>query len=133
VDQLLSSAGMISGSLVQKIEIPEEKIKEISEELATSKTSVSSEEMVKKYFGLEPSSDLFELYCLSLNFLFEKKYRKDFICLSTKNWGKWHLKSVLNKLPEGLPISSPWLQYLILGRGKACNIPGLILSHLKFI
>jgi len=102
----------------KRIEIPEEKIKEISEELATSKASVSSEEMVKKYFGLEPSSDLFELYCLSLNFLFEKKYRKDFICLSTKNWGKWHLKSVLNKLPEGLPISSPLAPVPDLGQGE---------------
>ncbi|HOE13455.1 MAG TPA: hypothetical protein PLL62_00935 [Candidatus Saccharicenans sp.] len=102
----------------KRIEIPEEKIKEISEELAASKTSISSEEIVKKYFGLEPSSDLFELYCLSLNFLLEKKYRKDFTCLSTRNWGKWHLKSVLNKLPEGLPISSPLAPVPDLGQGE---------------
>lgn len=102
----------------KRIEIPEEKIKEISEELAVSKTSISSEEIVKKYLGLEPSSDLFELYCLSLNFLLEKKYRKDFICLSTRNWGKWHLKSVLNKLPEGLPISSPLAPVPDLGQGE---------------
>ena len=102
----------------KRIEIPEEKIKEISEELATSQISFSTEEIIKKHFGLEPSSDLFELYCLSLNSLLEKKYRKDFICLSTRNWGKWHLKSVLNKLPEGLPISSPLAPVPDLGQGE---------------
>lgn len=87
-------------------EIPEEKIKEISEALAGSRTSVSTKDLVKNYFNLEPSSDLFELYCLSLNQLLEKKFRREFICLSSEDWGKWHLKSVLNNLPVGLPISA---------------------------
>jgi len=102
----------------KRIEIPEEKIKEISDELAVTQSSLSTEEIVKKYFGLEPSSDLFELYCLSLNAWLEKKYRRDFICLSTANWGKWHLKSVLNRLPEGLPIASPLASVPDLGQGE---------------
>ncbi|MDD8020628.1 MAG: hypothetical protein PHU81_05530 [Acidobacteriota bacterium] len=102
----------------KRIEIPEEKIKEISQELAASRTSVSTQEMIKKYFDLEPSNDLYELYALSLNALFEKKYRREFICLSDRNWGKWHLKSVLNKLPEGLPISSPLALVPDLGQGE---------------
>jgi len=91
----------------KRVEIDEEKIKAISEELASSRQSESTANLVKKHFNLEPAHDLFELYCLSLNYLLEKKYRKEFICLSTRDWGRWHLKSVLNRLPEGLPISRP--------------------------
>ncbi len=103
-------------------EIPEEKIKEISEALAASKTSVSTKELVKKYFNLEPSSDLFELYCLSLNQVLEKKYRREFICLSTEDWGKWHLKSVLNSLPVGLPISAEAATVPDLGEAEGLQL-----------
>jgi len=91
----------------RKPEIPEEKIKQIAEALAGSVASESTQNLVRKYFNLEPSADQFELYCLALNHLLEKKYRREFICLSTRDWGKWHLKSVLNNLPAGLPISAP--------------------------
>jgi len=91
----------------KRLEIGEEKIKELSQELAASAASESTQDLVRKHFNLEPSSDLFELYCLSLNYILEKKYRKEFICLSVKDWGKWQLKQVLASLPEGQPISSP--------------------------
>lgn len=91
----------------KKPEIAEDKIKEIQTVLAGSLHSESIQNLVRQHFNLEPSSDLFELYCLALNHLLEKKYRREFICLSTSNWGKWHLKSVLNNLPAGLPISAP--------------------------
>lgn len=90
----------------RKPEISEDKIREISAALAGSLNSESTQNLVRQHFGLEPSSDLFELYCLALNHLLEKKYRREFTCLSTSNWGKWHLKSVLNNLPSGLPISA---------------------------
>ncbi len=90
----------------RKPEISEDKISEISAALAGSLSSESTQNLVRQHFGLEPSSDLFELYCLALNHLLEKKYRREFTCLSTSNWGKWHLKSVLNNLPSGLPISA---------------------------
>ncbi|MCI4445828.1 MAG: hypothetical protein JHC32_07365 [Candidatus Aminicenantes bacterium] len=102
----------------KRIDIPEEKIKEIATDLASSTTSESTPDLVKKYFNLEPSNDLFELYCLSLNHILEKKYRKEFICLSTRDWGKWHLKSVLKSLPEGLPISSPLIRVPDLGEAE---------------
>ncbi|MGQ9800388.1 MAG: hypothetical protein ACUVRL_01780 [Candidatus Saccharicenans sp.] len=91
----------------KKPEIAEDKIKEIQAALAGSIRSESTQNLVRQHFNLEPSSDLFELYCLALNHLLEKKYRREFTCLSTSNWGKWHLKSVLNNLPVGLPISAP--------------------------
>jgi len=90
----------------KKPEIGEDKVREISDALAGSISSESTQNIVRQHFGLEPSSDLFELYCLALNHLLEKKYRREFTCLSTSNWGKWHLKSVLNNLPSGLPISA---------------------------
>ncbi|MBC7364642.1 MAG: hypothetical protein H5U07_08935 [Candidatus Aminicenantes bacterium] len=91
----------------KRVEIDEDKIKAISEELANSRQSESTQNLIRKHFNLEPAHDQFELYCLSLNYLLEKKYRKEFICLSTRDWGRWHLKSVLNRMPEGLPISRP--------------------------
>lgn len=102
----------------KRIEIPEEKIKEISQELAAATASESTQNLVRKHFSLEPSSDLFEVYCLNLNYTLEKKYRKEFICLSTQDWGKWHLKQVLNSLPQGLPISSPLASVPDLGEAE---------------
>lgn len=103
----------------KRIEIDEEKIKAISEELASSRSSESTQNLVRRYFHLEPAHDLFELHCLSLNYLLEKKYRKEFICLSTRDWGRWHLKSVLNRMPEGLPISRPLIPVPELGEVEA--------------
>ncbi|MGB9835432.1 MAG: hypothetical protein ACPLRX_01685 [Candidatus Saccharicenans sp.] len=91
----------------KRVEIEEEKIKSISQELADSGVSESTTNLVRRHFNLEPAHDLFELHCLSLNYLLDKKYRREFICLSTRDWGRWHLKSVLNRMPEGLPISKP--------------------------
>ena len=102
----------------RRIEIPEEKIKEIAADLGSSATSISTVDLVRKYFNLEPSSDQFELYCLSLNYVLEKKYRKEFVCLSSRDWGRWHLKSVLKSLPEGLPISSPLIRVPDLGEAE---------------
>jgi len=103
----------------KKVEIDEEKIKAIFEELSTSRLSESTQNLVRKHFNLEPAHDLFELHCLSLNYLLEKKYRKDFICLSNRDWGRWHLKSVLNRMPEGLPISRPLIPVPELGEVEA--------------
>jgi hypothetical protein len=102
----------------KRVEISEEKIKEISQELISSVASESTQNLVRKHFNLEPSSDLFELYCLSLNHILEKKYRKEFICLSMKDWGKWQLKQVLASLPEGRPISSPLARVPDLGEAE---------------
>jgi hypothetical protein len=90
----------------KRVDIPDERIKEMEAEFAGTGHSAATEDLVKKYFGLEPSNDLFELTCLSLDILLEKKYKKDFILMSETGWGKWHLKRILNSLPEGLPLSA---------------------------
>ena len=86
--------------------IPEEKIKEIEAGIAASRQSVSTGEAVKKTLGLEASHDLFDITCLGLSHLLETKYKKEFIQVSPFDWGKWHLKSILNALPENLPLAA---------------------------
>jgi len=91
----------------KKMEIQEKKIKEIKNHLLEKKSSAASDELVNKFFSMESTDDLFELCCMSLNYILEKKYKKEFIYVSPQEWGKWHLKKVLNSLPEGLPLSAP--------------------------
>jgi len=91
----------------KRVEIPDDRVKEIENEFVTTLHSAATEELVKKYFGLEASNDLFELTCLSFNVLLEKKYKKEFILLAEAGWGKWHLKRILNSLPEKLPLAAP--------------------------
>jgi hypothetical protein len=91
----------------KRVDIPEDRVREIENEFVETRHSAATEELVRKYFGLEASSDMFELTCLSLNVLLEKKYKKEFLLLADAGWGKWHLKRILNSLPERLPLSAP--------------------------
>ncbi len=91
----------------KRVEILPEKVQEIEADFVAGGQSASTEDLVRKFFGLEASSDLFDLTCLSLSALLEKKYKKDFILLADAGWGKWHLKSILNALPDGLALSAP--------------------------
>ncbi len=91
----------------KKIDFKEGKIKEIEKHILKTKTSVEISDLVTQFFGLKPDDEPFPLYCLSLNHLLDKKYRKDFIYVSPQNWGKWHLKKILNSFLENLPLSAP--------------------------
>ena len=91
----------------KRVDILPEKVHEIENEFVQTRRSAATEDLIKKYFGLEASSDVFDLTCLSLSALLEKKYKKDFILLTESGWGKWHLKSILNALPENLPLAAP--------------------------
>jgi hypothetical protein len=71
-----------------------------------SKESAATGDLVKNFLGLEASHDLFDINCLWLNHLLETKYKKEFLQVSPLEWGKWHLKSILNALPDKLPLSS---------------------------
>jgi hypothetical protein len=90
----------------KRVDIPAEKIQEIEADFTATGHSAATEDLVRKFFGLEASSDLFDLTCLSLSALLEKKHKKDFILLADAGWGKWHLKSILNALPENLALSA---------------------------
>lgn len=91
----------------KRVDILPEKVRDIEAEFVATGNSATTEDLVRKHFGLEASSDLFDLTCLSLSALLEKKYRKEFILLADSGWGKWHLKSILNAMPVGLAVSAP--------------------------
>lgn len=89
------------------VPLAEETIKGLEAHFAETRLSGSTESLVTKFFGLEPSHSLFDLHCLSLNFTIEKKHKKDFLFVSGLNWGKWNLKTVVNSYLDNLPISAP--------------------------
>ncbi len=93
--------------VAKRLDIPEERFKEIESEFEATRKSASTEDLVKKHMGLEASQDVFDLTCLSLSYWLEKKHKKDFLLLAETGWGRWHLKRILNALPEGLPVSAP--------------------------
>lgn len=93
--------------LSRRIEVPEAKIKEIVAEFERTQASASTEDLVQKFFGLEASSDQFDLTCMSLGYALDKKHRKDFVALTLDGWGRWHLKKILNALPQALPLAAP--------------------------
>ena len=51
----------------KRVDILPEKVGEIEADLVASRLSAATEELVRKFFGLEASSDLFDLTCLSLS------------------------------------------------------------------
>lgn len=91
----------------KRIEVPADKIAEIEKDFAETRRSAATEDLVKKHLGFEASHDLFDLACLSLNYWLDKKHKKDFLLMTEVGWGKWHLKRILNALPEGLAVSAP--------------------------
>ncbi|MGB8951851.1 MAG: hypothetical protein WCC06_04205 [Candidatus Aminicenantales bacterium] len=87
-------------------EISEERIKEIENLLSETRISASTEDLIQKFFGLETSHNEFDFTCLWLNSVLETKYKKDFLQVSPFRWGKWHLKTIVNSLPNDLPLSA---------------------------
>ena len=91
----------------KQAKIEEDKIKEIENHLSETKQSTETAELISRFFNLKPAQEGFSLYCISLNSILEKKHKKNFAYVSPQNWGKWHLKQILNSFLEKLPISSP--------------------------
>jgi hypothetical protein len=92
----------------KQVEIPENKINDIKKHFQETKKSAPTTELCSKFFGQTAESDLFDLCCLSLNYSFEKIYKKDFIFVSPTGWGKWHFKETLDSFLKGLPLSASY-------------------------
>ncbi len=60
----------------KRMEIQEKKIKEIKNHLLKKKLSAASSELANKFFDMESTDDLFELCCMSLNYILEKNTRR---------------------------------------------------------
>ncbi len=91
----------------KQVEIKDKKIDEIKALIEETKLSAATSELVEKLFNLKNTDELFDLHCMSLTYVLEKNYKKDFTFVSPLNWGKWHLKKTLQSFSQSLPISAP--------------------------
>ncbi len=91
----------------KQVEIKDKKIDEIKAFIEETKLSAATPELVEKFFNIKSTDELFDLHCMSLTYVLEKNYKKDFIFVSPLNWGKWHLKKTLQSFSQGLPFSAP--------------------------
>jgi len=89
-----------------QVAVPEEKVKEAEKHIQETRSSAATEELVNRFFGLEPSHDLFDITCVSFNAALEKKYKKEFVFVSPFGWGRWHLKTILSSFLEELPLAA---------------------------
>lgn len=107
----------------KQVAIPEDKIKKIEEHFLKTKHSIATTDLVTQFFGPELASEAFELHGLSLNYIFEKKYKKKFIFVCPLNWGKWILKKTLDSFLENLPLSAPQAKLPALSNEKKPEVP----------
>jgi len=89
----------------KKIEIPGDIIKKIETYFRDKKQSASTEKLIEKFFKIKAEDKKFDIYCLSLNYILSKKYKKTFICVSNAKWGKWFLKEILDSFLKDRPLS----------------------------
>ena len=91
----------------KRIEISDKKIAEIKKQFRESQQSISTIDLCSRLFKKDVSDDLLDLYYLSVNYTLEKKHKKSFVFVSPKDWGKWHLKEILDGFLKDLPLSAP--------------------------
>ncbi|MGB6865112.1 MAG: hypothetical protein WBE11_05420 [Candidatus Aminicenantaceae bacterium] len=89
----------------KKIPITDKKIKEMEKYFRETKQSAATAELVKHLFGLDDSSELFDLHCLSLNHVLDQKYKKTILFVSPEGKGKWLPKEILDSFLKNLPLS----------------------------
>jgi len=109
-----------------QVAVPEEKVREAEKHIQETRRSAATEEFVQKFFGLEPSHNLFDITCVSLNAALEKKYKKEFVFVSPLGWGRWHLKNILSSFLEELPLAAPAAK---LPEAEATEKPQLSTFH----
>ncbi len=90
----------------KKIEIKEDKINEIEKHITNTNQSVFTSKLVIEILGVNETDDLFELYCMSLNSILDSTYKKDFLYVSPEEWGKWHLKKLIDSMLKDLPLAA---------------------------
>jgi len=109
-----------------QVAVPEEKVREAEKHIQETRSSAATEDLINKFFGLEPSHNLFDITCLSFNAALDKKYKKEFVFVSPLGWGRWHLKAILNSLLEELPLAAAPAK---LAEAEATEKPHLSTFH----
>ncbi len=98
----------------KRVNITAKKIEEIKKSIRKTNQSINSTDLCCQFFETDPSNELFDLHCLSLNYTLEKNFKKSFVFVSPEGWGKWHLKETLDAFLKELPLSA-----------SSAKIPGL--------
>lgn len=90
-----------------RVEIKDKNIKEITTYFKKNNRADTTENLVSQFFNIKPSEDIFDIYCMSLNFDLEKNHRKDFVFVASQDWGEWFLKDILDSFLTDLPLTAP--------------------------
>jgi hypothetical protein len=90
----------------KRIEVSNKIIEEIKKLIRETTRSMSTDDLCSRFFNKDSTDDLFDLHCLSLNHVLEKKHKKIFAFVSPLDWGRWHLKETLDSFMKGLPLST---------------------------
>ena len=87
-------------------EVKTDVFKKIQDHIQKKQKSFSTLDIAKEFLGQSPDDKFFDITCLSLNFILEKKHKKTFIFVDPENWGTWHLREILDSKMKGIPLSS---------------------------
>jgi hypothetical protein len=89
----------------KRIPISGKKIKELEKYFRETKQSAATTELVNRLFNLDVSHELFDLHCLSLNYVLDKEYKKNILFVSPDDKGRWLPKEILDSFFKNLPLS----------------------------
>jgi hypothetical protein len=90
----------------KQVPITDKKIKEMEKFFRDTKRSAATAELVEQLFGLDDSNELFDLHCLSLNYVLDQKYKKNILFVSPEGKGKWLPKEILDSFLRNLPLAT---------------------------
>lgn len=90
-----------------QVQVSDESMGKIEDDLKKSQRSAATADLVSKYLDTTSDSETFPLSVMSLNAILDKKHKKSFVFVSPEKRGRWILRSTLDGLLKGLPLSAP--------------------------
>lgn len=91
----------------KQIEIKADVLNKIEDYFQETEKSAKTSDLVFSLFKLKSSDDLYDLHCLSFNYVLEKEFKKKYVFMHPDKWGKWILKDTIDSFLENLPLSTP--------------------------
>jgi hypothetical protein len=91
----------------KQIEIKAAVLKKIEDYFQETEKSAKTSDLIFRLFKLKPSDDLYDLHCLSFNYVLEKEFKNKYVFMHPDKWGKWILKDTVDSFLENLPLSTP--------------------------
>ena len=87
-------------------DVKEGVIKKIQAQIKKEQKSILTSDIAQTFLGCSPEDVNFDITCLSLNFILDKRHKKTFVFVDPDNWGKWHLREILDGKMKEIPLSS---------------------------